>query len=253
MFSIKSRCAGFSLIELMLVLVVMAGITIASVRQFNQYKMYTKAEQIKGSVDFLMDLLTRYYQATCQTLDQDFKRKDLSKNDFVNAELVSTKTYDAMVKFPWKGSSYSMSLEWQLVDASNGGSQSVMWGVWVGTVAFTFPTDITSNLIDSYSALLQPSAVENKPRATMSWMQPVNLGWGKVGGLVPLSEDLNRFTVQTYVPDTPSFAGDYDSSFRPNESTQQPCSVLERQRTAKESDNDHETYLDDFERIRQIR
>ncbi len=254
---IKSRHTGFSLIELLLVLVVIAFITIASFRQFERYRMRNKTEQIRGSVAYLMDLLTRYYQATCQDLDKTFHDKTVVKNDFVSAGIVDSNVYDAMVKFPWKKASYTMSLEWKLEEVEsakhfsspNVDDTPVTWGVWLGTVTFTFPADINSNMLDAYAALLQPGTVD---KSSFLWHQPVNLGWGKIGGLTPMTEDLNRFSVQTYVPDTPHFYGDYDSSYRPSESTQ-PCSVLERQQAAKDPSNPDKKYLDEFEEVRQIR
>jgi len=61
---------GFTLLEVMLVLVIGAGMLVLGFRMYNQYQLIVQAQQVSARVEQLMMVMRGFYQANCrQTLD----------------------------------------------------------------------------------------------------------------------------------------------------------------------------------------
>ena len=61
----KSKNAGFSLIEIMLVLAIAAALIVLSMRQYQTYKLDADLQEVKYNVDMLAQAASRFYYMNC--------------------------------------------------------------------------------------------------------------------------------------------------------------------------------------------
>lgn len=61
----KNRCVGYSMIEMLLVLVVGAAIFLLSIQQYWLFKQTANVQTVRANVDMIMMAMARYYRANC--------------------------------------------------------------------------------------------------------------------------------------------------------------------------------------------
>jgi len=245
MIFIKKRSvAGVTIIEMSLVIVVISIIILFSIQRTNKYQIQSNANEISSSVKNLLDLMTRYYYQNCTTnalTRVNGQATTLKERHFVNSDLISREQYQALIKDPFgrdSSDAYSsfLTYDWQSFLAASQ-LRTVYAGFWIATVTYSFPASIDVNRIAGYQAYLDATSFDG--HQTYTWKQVITTRTQNSGGVIsPQAEDLKRFSIQQYLPDSSSnnsnskagqnqiYTQDYDSGFR-SENAINSCETLE--------------------------
>ena len=80
----QRQTAGFTLLEILLVILLMAGIGFLTLNQYQKHRMTKNVEEVQRNVAVVSQALTDYYRTHCQA-DQDFT---VTFNNLKNAGLI---------------------------------------------------------------------------------------------------------------------------------------------------------------------
>lgn len=215
------------MLEMILVIVVISLITLFAVQRSTRYTISANVQTINGSKKMLFDLIDRYYNVSCANLTRTSGHTvTLSESDFVNANIISSDSYQAAVHAPFGQSTdaYLASMTYQPKSGSV---------YWTAEVTYEFPNATPSQTVSMYASKLNPTEIRGT--ATLVWRQAVGTRTQNAGVILsPQAEDLKRFSIQQYVPTSDTvgqgaqnraYSSDYTSAYRP--SSTDSCEAIE--------------------------
>ena len=251
---LPTRQAGLSLLETMLAIAVISIIMIFIVQRYSQYQIKANAAQIEGSAEVLFDMMNRYYLVKCRDLDSVRSSGDwsaVSAGDLVDAGIIaSEQALNLVIKDPYNATNplanYSMLIKYFPTDTNSGlaspGSDAPapQTYYWKGSAQYhAVDAGLTTDRkINTFGALMNVTDIDTS-NLQFKWRHALTTGQRELSSkFSPITEDLERFSVQQYVPNSAvssssaqqQFDQDYDSTFQPSNTVDTvSCEVYEEQ------------------------
>ncbi len=214
----KKNNNGLTLLEIMLVLILIATITLMAFRTYRKATFKQHIIMLQGSVNVLQDSLNRYFMANCATLSRRSTGQVISiDSDLIplylqNKALINNPFY--LISEYGGVDGFELRIRWSNIERD-----------WSLAVEAHFPEYMLQNQIAVIASETNPSLIMPHDEQMLVWLSRPDTGARTSGlGNSPLSDDLEQFAREQYATDSMLGTG---VSTDPEGRTY-PCSILDR-------------------------
>lgn len=213
----KKNIRGLTLLEIMLVLVLIAIITLMAFRTYRKTQFEQNIITLKGSVTLLQESLNRYFIANCGKIARDRSEQGISiENDLAPAFLENIQLIRNPFYLRAGPSFYSFhpSVRWSDEERN-----------WILRVKVSFPEFMLPNQLGVIAGKTRPSTVIQDDEKALVWHSTPDADSlsADVGNL-PLSDDLEQFSRDRYASSPLSLS----NSASDPQGLPYPCFMLDR-------------------------